>query len=40
MVRPVGVEQGHLLQVDIMDRPNEVTVSLLTLNIQYLLLIL
>ena len=33
MTRPVGVEQGHLLQAGIMDRPSEVTVSFLIINI-------
>lgn len=38
MSRLVGVEQGHLLQGDIMDRPSEVTVSLLIINFRYFLI--
>ena len=38
MSRLVGVGQGHLLQEDIMDRPSEVTVSLLIINFRYFLL--
>lgn len=34
------VEQGHPLRVGIMDRPSEVTVSYLIINIRYILLIL
>ena len=38
MSRLVGVEQGHLLQGDIMDRQSEVTVSLLIINFRYFLI--